>query len=111
VGGRLFEVLRPDSCDFLMLGDGASVEGGRFISDFSWSWVRFTRDGARLEELLLVGGSRFLLDGRPIFEASGRVGYVVAHRIENELLVETDAGNRSRIALEDEEARSRVYSV
>ncbi|HYG81781.1 MAG TPA: alginate lyase family protein, partial [Pyrinomonadaceae bacterium] len=110
-GGRLFEVRASDARDYLLACDGNSVEGGRFISDFSWAWARFTADGARLEELILVGGSRFSLDGRPVFEAAGRAGYVVARRVGSELLVETDARERSRVALEDEEARRSVYSV
>ncbi|HEY0376145.1 MAG TPA: alginate lyase family protein [Pyrinomonadaceae bacterium] len=111
-GGRLFEVRAEGARDFVMACDADAVEGGRFVSDFSWAWARFAADGARLEELVLVRGSRFLLDGRPVFESRERAAYVVARRVGGELLVETDAGARVRVALEDEGARSgRAYSV
>jgi hypothetical protein len=61
--------------------------------------------------MLLIGGQRFVLDGRAIFESSRRASYVLARRVEGELLLETDAQEeRVHLPLEDGEAESRVYS-
>jgi hypothetical protein len=110
-GGRLFEVRQNDLCDNLALGDGKLIEGERFHSDFIWSWVRFTHDGARIEEVLLIGGRRFVLDGRVIFDSKRPVSYLLARRVEGELLLETDAHSEiTRVPLTDGEAESRVYS-
>lgn len=110
-GGRLFELRHPEFCDHLMLGDGSRIESEPFVSDFVWSWARFTKDGAQLEELLLIGGQRFHFRGQAIFDSERRAGFVLARRVGNELLVETDQTERTRVRLEDKEAQSRVYSV
>ncbi|MDT4895762.1 MAG: hypothetical protein QOH25_839 [Acidobacteriota bacterium] len=110
-GGRAFEVRPPETCDIVMIGDGNLTESERCVSDFNWSWARFSSDGAQLEELLLIGGRQFHLDGQAIFDSKRRANYVVARRVGDELLIETDGDESSRVPLEDEEARSRVYSV
>ena len=108
-GGRLFEVRQKDFCDNLALGDGDLVEGERFHSDFVWSWVRFSNEDARVEEVLLIGGSKFFLNGRAVFESKTRASYVLARRVEGELLLERD-GHEERVPLEDGETESNVYS-
>ena len=110
-GGRFFEVRQPETCDLLMIGDGSLTESERCVSDFNWSWARLTNDGAQLEELLLIGGKRFQLDGQSIFDSQRRANYVTARRVGNELLVETDGNEHIRVRLEDDVAHSRVYSV
>jgi hypothetical protein len=73
--------------------------------------VRFTPDGGRVEELLLIGGSKFFLDGGAVFESPRRAGYVLARRVKGELLLETDTHSETvRVPLTDGEAESRVYS-
>jgi hypothetical protein len=111
-GGRLFELERAGWCDRVLAGDGSLIETERFRSDFKLAWVRFAEDKGQLEELLLIGGgSRFFLDGRAIFESAKRAGYVFARRAGDELLLETDAKEITRLPLPDGEARaSRVYS-
>jgi hypothetical protein len=110
-GGRLFELERAGWCDRLLAGDGSLIETERFRSDFHLAWARFAPDGGQLEELLLIGGRRFFLDGRAIFESAQPKGYVFARRVGDELLLETDAKETSRLLLPDGEARgSRVYS-
>ncbi|HEV7374467.1 MAG TPA: alginate lyase family protein [Pyrinomonadaceae bacterium] len=111
VRGRLFELELAGWRDCLLAGDGSLIETERFRSDFKLAWVRFAEDGARVEELLLIGGSRFLLDGLAIFDSARPTGYIFARRAGEELLLETDEKEVSRLPLPDGEAsNSRVYS-
>jgi hypothetical protein len=110
-GGRLFELEQAGWRDALLAGDGSLIETERFRSDFKLAWARFAEDGARVEELLLIGGSRFFLDGLAIFDSARPTGYVYARRAGDELLLETDAKETSRLPLPDAMAsKSRVYS-
>ena len=113
-GGRLFELEREGWCDRVLVGGGGLIETERVRSDFKLAWARFAEGNGQLEELLLIGGgSRFSLDGRAIFESAGRAegGYLFARRDKDELLLETDAGETTRLLLPDGDAReSRVYS-
>jgi hypothetical protein len=110
-GGRLFELEQMGWRDALLAGDGSLIETERFRSDFKLAWARFTEDGARVEELLLIGGSKFFLDGLAIFDSPLPAGYVFARRAGEELLLETDGKEVSRLPLPDGEAsNSRVYS-
>jgi hypothetical protein len=110
-GGRSFELGQPEFRDTLLISDGGLMESGRFVSDFSWSWARFTTDGSQLEELVLIGGRRFHFQGHAIIDSERRADFVLARREGDELLVETDRGERTRVHLEDEEAKKSVYSV
>jgi hypothetical protein len=110
-GGRLFELEQAGWRDTFLAGDGSLIETKRFRSDFKLAWARFNEDDARVEELLLIGGSRFFLDGLAIFDSIRPTGYVFARRAGRELLLETDAKEVSRLPLPDGEASSsRVYS-
>ena len=104
-GGRSLEMHLPDSRDILMLGDvvGGVVESNDLVSDFAWTWARFTSDGAHLEELLLIGGSHFSLAGRTVFDSQRRLGYVVGRRVEGRLMMETDAKDCVQVKMENEE--------
>jgi hypothetical protein len=109
--GRLFELEQTGWRDALLAGDGSFVETERFRSDFKLAWARFTEDGARFEELLLIGGSRFFLDGLAVFDSARPTGYVFARRVGDALLLETDTKEISRLPFLDGEAsKSRVYS-
>jgi hypothetical protein len=103
-GGRSFEAHLRGARDILMIGGGGSrVESDGLISDFDWTWARFTGDGAKLEELLLIGGSYFSLGGRAIFDSKQRLGYLVGRRVEGQLMMETDSKDCVQLKMEDEE--------
>ncbi|HZH32736.1 MAG TPA: alginate lyase family protein [Pyrinomonadaceae bacterium] len=95
-GGRAFEIeCGADWRDVLLLGDGSYVESAWLASDFAWSWARFSEGGSQLEELVLIGGRRLSLRGREIVGLPERAAYLVARRVGDQLLIETDAGNKS----------------
>ena len=96
-GGRSFEIERGTRRrEVLLVGDGSIyVESAGLASDFEWSWVRFSHDGAQLEELVLIGGRQLSLRGQEIVGLPARASYVVARREGNQLLIETDAGYKS----------------
>jgi hypothetical protein len=102
----------PDSYDILMTGNGSLIESDSFTSDFRWMWARFTSDGARLKELLLIGGRHFSIDGRAILDSKQHLGYVVGRRVEGKLVLETDANDSVLVSLEDEGVlEGHVHSV
>jgi hypothetical protein len=106
--GRVFEFVAGGSRDLLMTGAGELVEYGRISSDFEWCWARFADGvGARLEELVLVGGRRFYLDGRAVFDSKRRAGFVTGRRVGGELVLETDTEETLRVPAGGGE---RVYS-
>jgi hypothetical protein len=63
-------------------------------SDFKWAWVRFGATEESLEELVLVDGRSFCLDGEELLTSESSVDYVVARRIGDSLRLEID--NRIR---------------
>lgn len=88
-GGRAFAAREANVCDYVLLaGTDGLVRAGRFASDFEWAWARLADDGALPEELILIGGRRFLLDGREIVSEPERARYVYARRERDELRVE-----------------------
>jgi hypothetical protein len=85
--------------DVLLTSAGEVVTHGPFASDFTWTWARFQRDGV-LQELLLLDGRRFLLDGREIVRSDTHVPFVHARRVGAELHVETEK-ERKQIAVDN----------
>ncbi|HEV2915226.1 MAG TPA: alginate lyase family protein [Pyrinomonadaceae bacterium] len=93
VGGRAFELARPQTRDLLLVGDRhAMVEAAGVASDFAWTWLRFERDSGRLKEMVLLDGGRVGLDGEELFRAARRIGFAVVRRAGDELSVTTEAG-------------------
>ena len=70
VAGKAFEIDFQGKRDVLLLrnvqGKPGCVEIPRIASDFAVSWVRFNREGQRPEEVVLIGGETFELDGRRV---------------------------------------------
>jgi len=93
-GGKAFRVTHDDGLDVVMIrrGDtGEEVETGRLISDALWTWMRFSGEEAEseLEEFILLNARKLGLSGKTLFETANKVDYVVGHRINGQLLVET----------------------
>ncbi|HEX8492710.1 MAG TPA: alginate lyase family protein [Pyrinomonadaceae bacterium] len=87
-GGRAFAAREANICDYVLIGTGGLVEADRFASDFEWAWARFADDEELPEELILIDGRRFFLDGREIVSTPERAEYVYARRERDELHVE-----------------------
>jgi hypothetical protein len=90
LGGQAFEIRDGASRDVLLVGVGAVIETARITSDFKWAWARFDADAEMLEELVLIEGRRFSLDGQEILNSPQPVGYAVARRIDDKLRIEID---------------------
>lgn len=88
--GRAFEIRDEASSDLLLVGSGALIEAARIATDFKWAWARFSVDEGTLEELVLIDGRRFSLDGHEILSLPEPVGYAVARRIDDKLRIEID---------------------
>jgi len=101
IGGRAFEITGDEYSDLVMLGDPRSrrVETVRMVSDFNWSWARFSKarsesrdETGELLELLVMDGQRLELDGKEILKSAKRVDYLMACRSGDRFRVETSDG-------------------
>lgn len=90
VGGRAFAARDANGTDYVFIGAGGLIEAERFASDFAWGWVRLGEGGAMLDELILIGGRRFIFDGQEIINAPERAEYVYARRVGDELRAEVN---------------------
>jgi hypothetical protein len=96
IGGRAFEITSADHCDLVVLKDSRRerVETVRLVSDFNWSWARFSNgnEQGELLELLVMDGRRLELDGNEIVKSGKRVNYLLASRVGDRFRVETSEG-------------------
>lgn len=90
LGGLAFEIRAGASRDILLVGNGSLVEAHRTSSDFKWAWARFSDDEDTIQELVLIDGHSFCLDGTAILSHPERVDYAVAQRIDDKLRIEID---------------------
>jgi hypothetical protein len=96
IGGRAIEIVNEDHCDLILLRDpnASRVETVRLISDFNWTWARFSLTSSGLPEELLefvvLDGQRLELDGKEILRSGKHVDYLVASRIGNKFRLEMD---------------------
>lgn len=95
IGGRAFEITGEDYCDLLLMrSPGASqVETVRLLSDFKWTWARFSRSGGEVpEELIVLDGRRLEIDGKETVKSTKRIDYLTASRIGDQFRLETSEG-------------------
>jgi hypothetical protein len=92
--GRAFELRRGGGRDLLLVRSEGRGElkarvgprRRRVESDFDWAWLRFSAETETLEEFVVVGGRRLLLDGVEVFAAGdgGAVEYQSGRAGESE---------------------------
>jgi glycosyltransferase involved in cell wall biosynthesis len=96
IGGRAFEISSEDHCDLVLLRDARGskqVETVRLVSDFNWTWARFSRVGDNVpDELLVLDGQRLELDGKEILKSAKAISYLLASRIGDRFRLETAEG-------------------
>lgn len=104
IDGRGFEINQENKHDVLLLpgirqgvfGDAEvslRVETARMASDFQVTWVRFANEHARMpDEVILIGGHQFELEGRKILNSRRQISYLVATRVGEQYRVETEDG-------------------
>jgi hypothetical protein len=93
LGGRAFEVAHDNGLDIVMIRTAERVETSRLASDFEWSWIRFSSDGAPLPaEFVLLNGQTLELEGRKILKSARLFNYLAASRQGDQFRVETDDG-------------------
>ena len=118
--GRAFELLDGERRDVLLLKDGTAravtvgqgvsagaqaaiddkqvvVEAARVSADCAWAWLRFAH-GGELEEFVLLDAAALSVEGREVFAAGGRAGFVCARREGGGLVIEAEAGVDFRMA-------------
>ncbi|MDQ3258240.1 MAG: heparinase II/III family protein, partial [Acidobacteriota bacterium] len=93
-GGRAFAAFVKDGRDLVMVGsNGRRIDAAPFSSDFAWTWARMGRDELVPEELILIDGGYCSLDRREVIKSGQPIGYLIARRVGDEWLVETDASD------------------
>jgi Heparinase II/III-like protein/Heparinase II/III N-terminus len=90
VNGRAFEVRDADTRDVLMIGKGQPLGEGRFTPDFQLAWIRFGAESSLIDELVVIGGRRLVVDGQEIINASQFINSVGGKRVGDEIRYETD---------------------
>ena len=83
--GKVFEVRNTHSRDVLMVGQGQPVEAGQISSDFQLAWLRFGVESSSLNEWVLIGGRRLVVDGHNIINSSDFVGHFAGCRVGDEI--------------------------
>lgn len=104
-GGRAFEINHDGKHDVLLLrrndrGDkwpenefASRVETARMASDFDLTWVRFENERARSpDELIVLAGRSFELEGREILKSTRTIPHLVATRTGDKYRIETEEG-------------------
>jgi hypothetical protein len=89
-GGRAFEVRGAGKRDVLLAGGDGMMEAAHLATDAALAWARFSIETGALEEVLLLGGRSFSLDGQEIFRNSSQTEYMYARRAGARLRVETN---------------------
>jgi heparinase II/III-like protein len=93
IGGKAFEVAHENGLDVAMIRSSERVESARLVSDFEWTWARFSSsEETTPTELVLLNGTTLELNGRQILRSEKRIDYLVASRIGDQFRVETNEG-------------------
>jgi hypothetical protein len=98
IGGRAIEITGEHYRDFIMLRDEQRnvIETVRVVSDFKWTWARFSRANEQiaetLMELVVMGGQHLQVDGRETLKSTRPIEYVVATRVGDRFRLETPEG-------------------
>lgn len=91
--GRAFEIADEETRDLLIVGARDADELRGISSDFAGVWVRFaSHDAAQATEFVLLGGSRFEIEGQLRVSAPTVCSYIVGRRTERGWEVDSDAG-------------------
>jgi len=99
VTDKVFEIRDTDTRDVVMLGQGQPIEVGPIVSDFQLAWVRFGVRSSSLEELVLIGGRRFAVNGQEIINASQFINYLAGRCVGSEICCETDMNADLRLPI------------
>jgi len=89
-----------------MIREGGRVETKRLSSDFEWSWARFSNaeDGSTLQELVLLGGQNFRIDGDQIINLSERRPWMHARYSGSQFSVESPESDDLRATVSDSDS-------
>ena len=82
-GGRGFEIRSEHSRDVVVVKDTGNAGEARMpsvISDFEYTWLRFSGDNTTPRELVVLGGRRLEFAGETMVESAERVEYVSTER-------------------------------
>jgi hypothetical protein len=96
IGGRAFEIVKGHHRDLVLIRDPRArrIQTLHLVSDFQWTWARFSLDTFDLpEELLVLDGRTLELNGKEILMSAKAISYLVASRQGNKFRLETSEGH------------------
>ena len=96
IGGRAFEIVKGNQRDLVLIRDPRArrIQTLHLVSDFSWTWARFSLETFELpEELLVLDGRTLELNGKEILMSAKSISYLVASRQGNKFRLETSEGH------------------
>ncbi len=96
IGGRAFEIVNGDWRDVVLIRDPRArrIQTIHLVSDFKWTWARFSPGSTELpEELLVLDGRTLELNGKQILMSAKSISYLVANRSGHKFRLETSEGN------------------
>jgi uncharacterized heparinase superfamily protein len=100
--GRAFEISDAGVRDLLIVGARESCELRGIRSDFAGVWVRFSAcDETQATEFVLIGGSRFEIEGQLRVSAPTDCNYIAGRRTERGWVLDSDAAAESEVVFEE----------
>lgn len=89
-GGQAFEVHTGNHIDTLMIRSEKSMETADMVSNFTLSWLRSSQCDAIPTEFLLIGGSRFTVNGTDVVKCEKPVQFLEARRTRETFELRTE---------------------
>jgi hypothetical protein len=95
-GGRAFEIRDGETRDLVLLGSGRMAQCAPVMTDFEWTWLRFSPDDV-VVELVLIGGRCCSVNGQSLADSAASLGWLSARRVGDAWHVETDGMGERQI--------------
>jgi glycosyltransferase involved in cell wall biosynthesis len=96
IGGRAFEITQGNKRDLVLVRDPRArrIQTISLVSDFTWTWARFSSESSELpQELLVLDGRTLELNGKEILTSAKPVSFLVASKLGNKFRLETSEGH------------------
>jgi len=99
-GGRAFAILYRGYTDLLVVNDDReqTLSTELFDTNFAFTWARVPAGETVADEYVLIGGSKFVLDGADITGEAGVTDHATIRRMGRELYVKTEK-DRYRVSM------------
>jgi hypothetical protein len=94
---KAFKIIDADTVDILIIGNTLDIETEQIKTNFKWTWLRRSSNDNQLQELILLEGNHFYLNGQMVFSSDEAISYIRAARENNDWVIESDKKNNLHI--------------